>query len=124
MAESEQMVKKKDEDVEQSRRTQKTLYRIRPYYDMYYNRDEGRFKYEIHLPGVPKENVSLKILPELFQLRAYREEGDSKAEYTTTKYFRAEIDKESVEASYENGLLKFSVRIKDPLEDAVDIPIE
>lgn len=124
MSKSEEMTEHKDSNVEQSRREEKTIYRIRPYYDMYFDRENGRFEYEVHLPGVPKENISLKVLPELFQLKAFREESNSRAEYTTTKYFLYEVAKDSVDAKYENGLLKFSVRIKDPLEDAVDIQIE
>ena len=102
----------------------KPTYRVRPRYYSGLNRKDKSISFEIHLPGVSKERVSLKVLPELFHLEAPREMEDSEVIYTLSRYFPYEIDPESIEPSCGNGLLKFTVKIKDPLSEAVDITLE
>ncbi|MBD3353699.1 MAG: Hsp20 family protein [Candidatus Lokiarchaeota archaeon] len=118
---SESITKKKDEKPKEE--NPESIYRIRPFYEMHFNRDDGSYDYEVHLAGVPKENVELKVLPEFFVLRAKRTEGKSVGIYTLTRYFLNEIDPETVKAEFNDGLLKFSVNIKDPLKDAYTIKL-
>ncbi|MHA1734092.1 MAG: Hsp20/alpha crystallin family protein [Promethearchaeota archaeon] len=85
-----------------------------------YDSGEGVFEYEVHLPGVLREDIDLRVLPELFDLKARREH----VLYTATEYFPYEVDVGSVEGKYENGLLRISGKFKDPLADAVEIHLE
>ncbi len=73
----------------------------------------------MELPGVPKEHVKLRVLPEMFDLRATRKH----TQYLLTEYFPYELDINSIEAKYENGLLLIKGRFKDPMESAVDIKL-
>ncbi len=97
-----------------------TWYQIRPTYYSNFNSDEREFECEIHLPGVKKDDVKLRVLPELFDVKAKREH----VLFTLTEYFPCELDVNSIKAKYENGLLQLKAKIRDPLEDAVDIPLQ
>jgi len=96
------------------------IYRIRPRYYTNFDYAKGAFEYEVQLPGVAKDHVKLRILPELYDLHAQRDEHGV---FTLTEYFPYEIDPDSVEAKYENGLLKFHGKVKDPMKGAVDIKL-
>jgi len=104
---------------EKKSKLDETWYQIRPTYYSNFNSDEGEFVCEIHLPGVKKDEVKLRVLPELFDLKAKREH----VLFTLTEYFPCELDVNSIQAKYENGLLQMKARIRDPLEDAVEIPL-
>ena len=93
-------------------------YRMTP--DHYLNYSNGEWRIEVHLPGVSKEQISLRILPDLFDLQAKRAENMS---YTLTEYFPFEIRTDTVQANYNNGLLLIKGSIKNPLDEAVDIAI-
>jgi HSP20 family molecular chaperone IbpA len=90
--------------------------------DHYTNIDAGKHEWmiEIHLPGVKKEEIKLRVLPDIFDLQVERADRHG---YALTEYFPFEITPNSVEAKYENGLLLVRGKIKDPLEQAVQIPI-
>lgn len=114
-------VKEADEAVtEKKGDAPKIRYRVRP--RMYSNFDSASnaFEFEVHLPGVPKENIHLRVLPDLFDLKATREESL----YALTEYFPYPIDVDSLEAKYANGLLRMKGRLKDPLSDAVEITLD
>jgi HSP20 family molecular chaperone IbpA len=116
MSEQEnKMIEKKEE--------KKAVYRVTPRWYGELDRKNKQFNFEVHLPGVDKDKVTLKVLPELMHLEATREEESSKAIYTLTRYFSYEVDPDSIDAKCTNGLLKFSINIKDPLSDAVDIKL-
>ncbi len=97
-----------------------TWYEIRPTYYSNFDSDARQFECEIHLPGVKKEEVKLRVLPELFDVKARREH----VLFTLTEYFPYELDVNSIQAKYENGLLQLKAKIRDPLADAVDIPLQ
>lgn len=103
---------------------QKPKYRITPRFYSGMNRKDKSLNYEIHLPGVQKEKVSLKVLPNLVHLEAPREMEDSIIVYTLSRYFPWEVDPDSIDAHCADGLLKFSVKVKDPLAEAVNIKLE
>jgi HSP20 family molecular chaperone IbpA len=117
------MSKEEDSKLIDKQKDQKAKYRMTPRYYTRLNRKDNSILFEIHLPGVRKESVSLKVLPDLMHLEALREMETSDIIYTLSRYFPYEIDPESIDAHCENGLLKFSVKIKDPLAEAVDIKL-
>jgi len=100
----------KDEDI---------YWRIRPVYSADFDNETGEYNARVELPGVPKEHVKLRVLPEMFDLRATRKH----TQYLLAEYFPYELDVNSIEAKYENGLLLIKGRFKDPMESAVDIKL-
>ncbi len=94
-------------------------WRIRPNYSADFDSETGEYNARVELPGVPKEHVKLRVLPDLFDLRATRRH----TQYLLTEYFPYEMDVNSIEAKYENGLLLIKGRFKDPMESAVDIQL-
>jgi len=103
-------VNKKDEDI---------YWRIRPYYSADFDPETGEYNARVELPGVPKDQVKLRVLPDMFDLRATREH----TQYLLTEYFPYEMDVNSIEAKYEHGLLLIKGKFKDPLDSAVDITL-
>jgi len=100
----------KDEDI---------YWRIRPVYSADFDSETGEYNARVELPGVPKEHVKLRVLPDMFDLRATRKH----TQYLLTEYFPYELDVNSIEAKYENGLLLIKGKFKDPMESAVDIQL-
>ena len=95
----------------------KIKYRIRPrrYFD--YSCKDKTWELEIHLPGVKKSEIKLKFLNEGYVMEARR----GQALYRLSEYVPFEIDKDSISADYENGLLEIQGKIKDPMAEAVEI---
>ncbi len=105
-------VKEQEEDYE-------PIYRVYP--DIYRDVDheKGKITLEIALPGVKKENISVKALPTWVHLDAKRE----RIEYSANQDWGAEIVPEKTQAKYDNGLLQIIAKIKDPFEDAVKVQL-
>jgi len=95
-------------------------YVIRPTHYFDYDLDEETWKFEIHLPGIDKSKIKLKLLGDLVNLEAKRDQ----ALYTLTEYFPFEIDVNSVKGEYDNGLLVLKGKIRDPLADAKTIELK
>jgi len=96
-------------------------YRMIPDHYTNINSITGEWEIEIHLPGIKKEEINLRVLPDLFDLQAKRTEQNL---YCLTEYFPYEISPDSIQAKYENGLLRIKGKIKDPLDKAFEIKIE
>ena len=116
---TESIVEKKSEAIQENI-DQEIRYRIRPtrYFNFYAENKEWTL--EVHLPGVEKSEIKLRILPNLYNLKAYRGE----VMYSLTQYFPWNIETDSVKADYENGLLIVSGKIRDPMVDAIPIKLE
>jgi HSP20 family molecular chaperone IbpA len=93
--------------------------RVAPEVCSYTDEDHTSLTLEISLPGVTKKDIQLKMHEDSFALRAPRQE----TEYVTTLSFCCPVDPAQAEAKYENGLLTVTIPFKDPMEDAVTIPI-
>lgn len=109
-----EIVEKKTEPVEETYH-----YRINPTHYLRYDGETRDWDLEVHLPGVAKEHVKFKVLPDAFFLEATRD----KAIYELSEYFPFEIDVGSVKGKYENGLLSITGKIKDAMDDATAIKI-
>jgi len=94
-------------------------WRVRPFYSADFDPETGTYHARVELPGIPKEHVKLRVLPDLFDLRA----TSGHTQYILTEYFPYEMDVNSLEAKYEFGLLLIKGRFKDPLDSAVDIKV-
>jgi len=97
------------------------IYNVTPNYQSSFNIKEKTLEYEIYLPGVKKENIKFKILRDMFDLKADIDEG---SKYSLSLYFPYDIEENNIEATYENGLLKFKAGLRDPLKEAYELKLE
>ncbi len=117
MAEAEaHIVEKPHEEVQKQ---EPIKYRIRPRRSFDYSCKSREWELEIHLPGVNKSDVKLKFLNEGYILEARR----GKAIYKLAERLPFEIDKDSIEANYNNGLLEIKGKITDPMAEAIEIKL-
>ncbi len=72
------------------------------------------------MPGVDKEKISLKVLPNRVLFKALRDN----AMYTLSRYFPWKINVDSVKGEYLNGLLNLTGTLADPMKNAVALTIE
>jgi len=95
-------------------------YRICPTNYFNYNPQTKEWALEIHVPGVDKEKISLKVLPNRVLFEAQRDV----AMYTLSRFFPWKIEVDSVKGTYENGLLNLTGLLADPMKNAVNLTIE
>ena len=96
------------------------FYRVYPDMTRKINRKEKEIEFEISLPGVKKEDISLKALDEFFVINARRDH----LEYSANQYWGDEIIPDQTTAHYENGLLRVSAKIFDPMSKAQKVAIK
>ena len=107
---SKAMEEKKDKENE-------IYYRAYPDMRRRINYKDRIVEIEVSLPGAKKEDIKLKALPTWFHLRATR----GHMEYNANQAFGREIVPEKTKANYDNGLLKITAYLKDPMADATSV---
>ena len=75
---------------------------------------------EFAIPGAPTETVDVKILADSVHLTAPARD----IEYVASLALSWPVKPDKAEATYEHGLLRIEVPFKDPMEDAVKVPIK
>ena len=75
---------------------------------------------EFAIPGAPTETIDVKILEDSVYLLAPARD----IEYVSALALGWPVKPDKAEATYVNGLLRIEVPFKDPMEDAVKVPIK
>src|SRR5512137_2782360 len=75
---------------------------------------------EIAIPGAPTDTIDVKILEDSVHLTAPARD----IEYVSALALGWPVKPHKAEATYVNGLLRIEVPFKDPMEDAVKVPIK
>lgn len=96
------------------------VHRVMPKYGVWANNDN--IVIQIALPGVKKEDIEIKALPEYFMLRAARENAN--LVYNLDLEFGYKLEPEVHKATYEEGLLRVELKRYKPLDHAFDVKIE
>ncbi|UYP43979.1 hypothetical protein NEF87_000264 [Candidatus Lokiarchaeum ossiferum] len=92
-------------------------YKVTPRYGVW-SKDEI-VTIQIAIPGVKKEDIDMRVLPNYFTLRAPRGEVMYALDLELTK-----VEPDVSKAKYEEGLLKVELKRYNPLEHAFDVKIE
>ena len=96
------------------------VHRVMPKYGVWTNKDNVVI--QIALPGVKKEDIEIKALPDYFMLRAPRENANMI--YNLDLEFGFKLEPEVHTAKYEEGLLRVELKRYQPLEHAFEVKIE
>ena len=94
--------------------------RIAPNTVAYTDEENLKLVVEFAIPGAPTGTIDLKILPDSVHLTAPARD----IEYVAAMALAWPVKPDKAEAIYENGLLRIEVPFKDPMEDAVKVPIK
>jgi HSP20 family molecular chaperone IbpA len=75
---------------------------------------------EFAIPGAPTETIDVKVLKDSVHLLAPARD----IEYVSALALGWPVKPDKAEATYEHGLLRIEMPIKDPMEDAVKVVIK
>jgi HSP20 family protein len=97
-------------------------YRIRvaPNTVAYADAENRKLVVEFSIPGAPTDTIDVKILEDSVHLTAPARD----IEYVSALALGWPVKPDKAEATYEHGLLRIEVPFKDPMEDAVKVPIK
>jgi HSP20 family molecular chaperone IbpA len=82
--------------------------------------DHGKLVVEFAIPGAPTETIDVKVLEDSIHLTAPARD----IEYVSALALGWPVKPDKAEATYEHGLLRIEVPLKDPMEGAVKIAIK
>jgi len=99
---------------------EKDRIRFAPNTVAYGDREGHKLVVEFAIPGAPTETVDVKILEDSIHLTAPAKD----IEYVSALALGWPVKPDKAEATYEHGLLRIEVPLKDPMEDAVKIAIK
>lgn len=93
--------------------------KIAPNTVAYPEEEKKQLVVEFAIPGAPTDTIDLKILPSSIHLTA----PSNDVEYVAVVTLAWPVKPANAKAMYEHGLLRIEVPFKDPMEDAVKVPI-
>lgn len=97
--------------------------RIAPLVCADYDSDGNSYDVEVQLPGARKEDIDLRLMSGGFMVRAPRADMDD-TYYSGSYNFCCPVQEDSVRAEFDNGLLKMSVDLKEPYQDAKRVALD
>jgi HSP20 family molecular chaperone IbpA len=86
----------------------------------YADRENHTLVVEFAIPGAPTDTIDVKILQDSIYLAAPARD----IEYVSALALGWPVKPDKAEATYDHGLLRVEVPIKDPMEDAVKVAIK
>ena len=94
--------------------------KIAPSTVAYADEEKNKLLVEFAIPGAPTDTIDVKILEDSVHLTAPARD----IEYVSALALGWPVKPDKAEATYEHGLLRIEVPFKDPMEDAVKVPIK
>ena len=94
--------------------------KVAPDTTAYADGEQRKLIVEFAIPGAPTETIDVKILKDSVHLLAPARD----LEYVSALALGWPVKPEKAEATYEHGLLRIEMPIKDPMEDAVKVVIK
>ena len=94
--------------------------RVAPNTVAYADGEKNKLVVEFAIPGAPTDTIDLKLLPDSVHLTAPARD----IEYVSALALGWPVKPHKAEATYEYGLLRIEVPLKDPMEDAVKVAIK
>ena len=94
--------------------------KVAPVTVAYADGEQHKLVVEFAIPGAPTETIDVKILKDSVYLLAPARD----IEYVSALALTWPVKPEKAEATYEHGLLRIEVPLKDPMEDAVKVAIK
>jgi len=81
---------------------------------IYPTKKEDYYQYEVDLPGVKKEDISIKVEKSLCTITARRKRKNETYNISRYFYLPKHVDKEGISATMVDGVLKLIVKEKVP----------
>ncbi len=94
--------------------------KVAPVTVAYADGEQHKLIVEFAIPGAPTETIDVKILKDSVYLLAPARD----IEYVSALALTWPVKPDKAEATYEHGLLRIEVPLKDPMEDAVKVAIK
>ena len=94
--------------------------KISPVTVAYADGEQRKLIVEFAIPGAPTETIDVKIVKDSVYLLAPARD----IEYVSALALTWPVKPDKAEATYEHGLLRIEVPLKDPMEDAVKVAIK
>jgi HSP20 family protein len=86
----------------------------------YADEENNKLVVEFAIPGAPTDTIDVKVLEDSIHLTAPARD----VEYVSALALSWPVKPIKAEATYEHGLLRIEVPLKDPMEDAVKVSIK
>ena len=94
--------------------------KVAPHAVAYADVENHKLVLEFAIPGAPTDTIDLKMLEDGVHLTAPARD----IEYVAALALVWPVKPDKAEATYEHGLLRVEVPLKDPMEDAVKVAIK